>query len=329
MGFGGAGGGGRTKGERQATGFVVACGDEDTLGVGAFDEINNRLEGLVVLEHLADLGGRVVDVAGVVDAAALNHEEEALVAVLGGLLKRRQRRQRHLAEAGVHVGHVAAVDLKRHVTGGKQAKQRQRDVLAQFQGIKPGAVVGVRVPVLLLRNLGDIDVVQSAAAGRRIGEKVAPPAAKDQIDGVPQDALPNLLHRNLVLLRAVVDMRRKARGRRVGDVGRHHQARRVAGALGGLEHGAAGLVVGRHGNGRVVALEAARKGRGAGGRVGDEAVARQGPRGAPEVLVQDERVGPVAALEDLAEGARQGQRGGAHAVRDHENEVLLGGLVGV
>ncbi|KAG7144715.1 hypothetical protein HYQ46_006542 [Verticillium longisporum] len=79
-------------------------------------------------------------------------------------------------------------------------------------------------------------------------------------------------------------------GRRgVGDVGGHNQPCRIAGPLGSLENGAAGLVLGRDGDGAVVALLAARKGRGPSGAVGDERVGGARAAGAPEVLVEQTR----------------------------------------
>ena len=131
------------------------------------------------------------------------------------------------------------------------------------------------------------------------------------------------MQRNLVALHAVEDVRSEASGSGICDIGRHHQARVVSGALGCLENGAAGLVVGEHRDGAVVALEAARKGRSASGRIRHQAVARARARGAPEVTVEGEGVVDRQVLGELAERACERERGGSHAVGHHEDQIAL------
>lgn len=316
-----------TPGRGETARLVVARGDQDAVRLRLLQKVQHDLERLVVLQHLHDLRGGVVDVAGVVDPAALNHEEEALVAVAGGLLERRQRRRGHLAQAGVHVRHVAAVDLEGHVAGGEQAQQRQRDVLPQRQVVEPLAIVRVRPPVLPLGDAHHVHIVGAAAALGRVPQEMAAAAAEDQVDGPPEHALADLLQGDLVHLQAVVDVGGEAGRGGVGDVGGDDEAGEVAGALGGLEHGAAGAVAGQHADGAVVALAGAREGGRAGGRVGHEAVGRPRARRAPEVLVQRQHVIHRQARHVLPERAGQRERGRAHAVRDHEDEVALARVV--
>ena len=76
------------------------------------------------------LGRRIVDVACVVDAAAFNHEEEALIAIGRGSLQGAEGGPGHLAEARIHIIHVATVQLKGHIAFGKEPKNRKGDVFA-------------------------------------------------------------------------------------------------------------------------------------------------------------------------------------------------------
>ena len=156
---------------------MITGGDQDGLSIRLLDKVKNRLEGFVILEHLADLSSRVIDVAGMVNSAALNHEEEPLLTVLGSLSKRRKRRSSHLAQTGIHIRHVAAVDFEGNIGGRKQTQLRQGDILAQAKRIETGAIVDVVPSVLLLSELGDVDIILSAAAGSPPRQEVASAAA--------------------------------------------------------------------------------------------------------------------------------------------------------
>lgn len=170
---------GLTPGCGETAGLVVARGHQDALRVRLLQEVQHDLERLVVLQHFANLRSRVVDVAGVIDPAALNHEKEPLVAVLGRLLQRRQRRGRHLAQARIHIRHVPPVNLKRHIRRREQPQHRQADILPQPQLIKPGPITLIPPAVLLLRDPHDIHVIHPAAPLGPVRQEVTPPATQN------------------------------------------------------------------------------------------------------------------------------------------------------
>ena len=73
------------------------------------------------------MGSGIVIVAGVVDPASLNHEEEALVTVLGGIFESTKGSLCHFFERRVFVLDVSAVNLKRNVSRSEEAQQRKLD----------------------------------------------------------------------------------------------------------------------------------------------------------------------------------------------------------
>ncbi len=143
---------------------------------------------------------------GMIDPAALNHKEEALVNILGRLLQRRQRRGRHLAQARIDIGHVPPINLERHVGSGEQSQRRQAHIPPQLQLIKPGAIPLVGPAVLLPRNVHHIHIIGPAAPLSPVGQEVAAPPAQNQIHAPPERPLADLLQGNLVHLHPVVDV---------------------------------------------------------------------------------------------------------------------------
>ncbi|TLD31013.1 hypothetical protein PspLS_02018 [Pyricularia sp. CBS 133598] len=297
------------QGNREPTCLVVASGYQDAIVVAALQEVNDGLEGVVVLDHLADLSSRVVDVSSMINPAALDHEEEALLRVSRGLLQGAQRRLGHFAQAGVDIRLVPAINLKGNIGRGKEAKSREVDVVALPERVEPTAAVDVVPAMLFAGDLGDVDIVSTAAALGGVGQK---------------RALADLLSGDLIVLRTVVDVRCKAGRRRIGDVGGHNQSSGVPCALGSLKNCATGAVVGQCRDGAVVALEATGKCSGTGCRVGYEAVAGASAAGSPKVTVEGQDIINGKAIDMLTKAARQGQRGRAHAIRDHKDEVALG-----
>lgn len=94
-----------------------------------------------------------------IDSTALDHEEEALVAVLSGFRQCFQRSRCHLAQAWINIGHVPAVDLKGHVVAGEQTKDRQRCIIAALEAVEACAVIIIRPPVLLLSDPCNIHII--------------------------------------------------------------------------------------------------------------------------------------------------------------------------
>lgn len=279
------------QGRGEATGLVIAGGHKDGFGVGRLDEVEDCLECLVVFENLVDLGSRIVDVAGVVDAATLDHEEETLIALGGGLFQGAQSRLCHLAETGVNIIHVTSVQLEGNIGGCKEAEQGQGGLVSALEGVKGSTVTGVGPAVLFLGQLDDVNVIGSAAALGGVGEEEASATAKDEVDAAAEDTLTNLLQGDLVLHDSEQHVAAEAGGGGIDDVCGNGQARHVTGTLSCLEHGATGVVVRQHGDGAVVGLLAAREGGCAGSGVGDEGGGGPGSARAPEVLVQGESIG--------------------------------------
>lgn len=308
----------------KATGLVVAGGNEDGLRVGVVNKVEHSLEGLVVLEDFVDLSGGVVVVAGVIDPAALNHDEEALVTLFSRLLKGAQSRLSHLAKRREDVVMVSAINLKGNIGGREKAEHGELDFLATLEGIKASTVIGVSPVVLLLSNLGNVDIIGAAASLGGIGKEMASTTAKHQVDSASQDSFSNLLESNGVLEGTVQRMASKAGGGGVGDISGDDETGDVACPLGSLEDGATRLMAVQDSNGAVVALLGARKGGCASSTIGDQLAGGAGAAGAPEVLVENECVVDWETLDVLAEAACHGERGWAHAIGDHEDEVALG-----
>lgn len=110
-------GGMELAGRGQAAGFVVRGADDHRLGllvvgvVVVVGEGQGGGEGAIVFYYLVDLRDGIVGVTCVVDPGALDHEEEALVAVPGGGGEGVEGRMGHLGKGGVDVGLGAAVDF--------------------------------------------------------------------------------------------------------------------------------------------------------------------------------------------------------------------------
>lgn len=312
-----------TQGRGETASLVVARGHQDGLGVALLDKVNHRLESLVVLDDLMRLGRRVVDVTSMIDTTTLDHEEEAVVAVLGLLLERPESRPGHLSQAGVDVVQVAAVQLEGDVVVGEEAEEGEGDLLAAVESIEAAAVVGVRPAELLRGQLDHIGVIQAAAVVGSVRQEVAAATPEHQVDNASQGTVADLLQRDVVVHGTGQDVAGKARGGRIRQVSGDHQTRGVARPLGRLEHGAAGLVVGCHRDGAVVTLFATGERRGAGRAIGHEGVGGAGSAGAPEVLVERQDIVDGEPVYVLSEAPCKGERGRAHAIGDHEDEVAL------
>lgn len=270
-----------------------------------------------------DLSGWVVGVAGVVDPAALDHQEEALLAVLRSRTQGSHGCPGHLVKRRVDVVLVPSVDLVRNIRVGEEAKHRELHGAAQVEPVEIGAAVNVVEAKFLLRQRDNVLIVLATRAVGGVGQEVAAATAEHEVHDTAERVVTDHLLGNTVLLRAHVDVSSEAGGRGIGNARGDDQAGHVASLLGRLQHGAASRVVGQHGDGAVVALEAARESRGSSGRVRHQAARRAGPRLADKVAVQDQRVVPRLGVLVLLEATGQGQRRRPHAVRHHEDEVAL------
>lgn len=311
-------------GRGETASFVVAGGNKDGLGLAVGDKVNDSLEGLVVFKHLADLSSRIVVVASVVDAASLNHEEEALVGVLGCLFEGSQGGGSHLAQTGVHIVLLLSVDLKGHVSLSKEAEEGKVDLVAAVEGIEALAIVGVGPAVLLLSQACDIDVICTASALGGVGKEMAAAATEHKIDRAAQNTLANLLKRDGVLHFSYPDVANEAGWCGICDVGRDDESGCISRSLCRLHDRSAWLGVGEDRDGAVVALEAAGEGGRAGSAVSHHGVGGARAAGTPEVLVQGKSVVYGEVVDVLSVASSQGERGWSHAVRDHEDEVSLG-----
>ncbi|KAI6773699.1 hypothetical protein HG531_000548 [Fusarium graminearum] len=162
----------------KATCFVITGCNENSLGLALLDEVEDSSEGLVVLKNLVDLSGGIIDVTSMVDSAALNHDEEALVALLSSLLKSTKSSLGHFAQ--------------------RRSEERQLHIVAALESIKTSPVISVGPVVLLLCNLDHVGIVSSAAALRAARQVVASTTTKHQVDGSSEYTLSDLLKSNLI-----------------------------------------------------------------------------------------------------------------------------------
>ena len=119
-------GGVELAGRGQTAGFVVGGADDDGLGlvivVGVGGGKGQRgSKGAIVFHHLVDLRDGIVGVPRMVDPGALDHEEEALVAVACGSGEGVESRMGHLGERRVDVGLGLAVDFIGDIGGCEEA----------------------------------------------------------------------------------------------------------------------------------------------------------------------------------------------------------------
>lgn len=301
---------------------MVAGADHKTFSVVLVKEVDDGLHGSVVSKDLVDLSSRVVVVASMIDSAAFNHEEEALVAVFGGIAQGAQGSLCHFLERWVLVVDVSAVNLEGDVGGSKKTEQRELDSRAEIEGVKVLARLDV-VPTVLVCLVNQVSTIGSAASSGCVGQEMAPSSTENQVDVSSQRAITNELFGDLVFHGTGSDVRGKACRGSVGDARRDDKAGGVAGSLCGLHDAAARRVVGGDADGAVVRLVAAAKGRGSSSTVGDETAAAAGAAVSNKVLVQDQSVVPRQGIDVLSPSSGQGQRGRAHAVADHEDEVSL------
>lgn len=284
---------------------MVAGADHDALGAVVLEEVKDTGKGLVVCQNLVNLGSRVVAVAGVVNPASLNHEEETFLAVLRSGTQSLQSGPRHLVKGRIDVALVPPVDFVGNVGIGKETKQRELDGAAQTEAIEVLAAVNVVEAVFLLGQGNNVPAVGAARALGRVGQEVAAATTEHEVYDTAERVVADHLLGDAVFFGAHVDMSSKAGGGGVSDAGGDDQAGHVAGALGGLQHGSAGRVIGQDRDGTIVTLEAAGEGGCAGGRVGNQAAGRAGARLADQVLVDDQRVVPGLGVLVLLEATRK------------------------
>ena len=303
---------------------MVTRGNKDALSFALLQEINNRLEGSIVLKNLVDVGGGVVVVSGMVDTATLDHEEETLVAVLSGLLEGTDGGRCHLVEARIDTVHVSAVDLEGNIAAGKETHKGEGNVLTAIETVKAEPVINVVPAVLLLCASDEIIVIKAAATIGRVGQEVAASTSEHEVNDSAKGTVTDLLGGNIIVHSTNDDMASEARRGSIGDVGGDNKTGSIAGAFGSLEHGAAGLVVRREDrDGAIVALLAAGEGSSSSSAVSNERVRRPSAAAAPEMLVENQGVVAGQPVDVLAEAASQRQRSRTHTVGNHENEVPL------
>lgn len=262
-----------------------------------------------------------------VDSRAFDHEEEALVAVSCRVAERAHSRLGHLLERRVDVVLVPAVNLVRDVGVCEEAQHRQVDVRSALELVEARAVVRI-AESLLLGQRNDVLVIRpTRILARRVGQEVTSTTTQHQIHHATKRVIAHQLLRNAILLLSHIHMRRKARRRRIRDPRRDHQARHVSRLLRRLEHRPTRLVVRRHRYRAIVALLSARERSRTRRGVCNQRRGRARARLPDKVLVDNELLAEGRAVLELHEAARQAQTRGAHAVRDHEDEVALAAWV--
>lgn len=273
----------------QTAGFVVAGADHHALGIVLFEKIEDSLNCSVVGQDLMHLSSRVICVSGMVDPAAFNHDEEALVAVLSGGSESVEGSSSHLGQRRVNIINESAVNLKRNVCGREQAQKWQLYSVARLQGVEI-ITSGNVVPAILLGLLQEIFVVGSAATFSGVGQEVASSSTENEIDSSPERTIADELICDLVFHLASSCVTGKASGSGIGDASGDDQTGGVAGSLGSLHDRATRSEVGKDGDGAIVALHAAAERGGSSGTVGDERRATPGAALANEMIIENQCV---------------------------------------
>ena len=112
-----------TSSRRQTTRLVVTRAHKDAVHVVVVQKVQDASDGSVVGEHLVDLRDGVVGVAGMVDATAFDHQEEALLGLLGGPAEGGEGGPCHLVQGRIGPVLGRPVDLVRDVASGEEAEQ--------------------------------------------------------------------------------------------------------------------------------------------------------------------------------------------------------------
>lgn len=159
---------------------MVAGSDENAFDVVLIEEVEDAGEGGIVGKDFVDLSYGIVAVTGMVDPAAFDHEEESLVAVFGGRLKRCERGSCHLVKGWVDVVHVPPVNFVGDVGGGKEAQEGKLDARAEVQTIEAFAVADIAEAVLL-GEVHDIAVIVAAGSVGGVGKEMAATSAEHEV----------------------------------------------------------------------------------------------------------------------------------------------------
>lgn len=262
--------------------------------------------------------------AGVIDSASLNHEEEAFVAVLGGVLESTKSSLCHFFQRRIVILDMSAVNLEGNVARSKETQQRKLHGRGNVEVVELATRTDV-VPAVLVRLVDEVFAICSATARHVCGQEVASSSAQDQIDVSAQRSVSNELIGDLILHSTRSDVRSETGRRGIGDAGSDDKTGGISSPLGRLHDTAAWRVVRRNRDGTIVTLLSTAEGGGPGSAVGDKTVAATRAAVADDVFVQNKRVVDGQSVDVLSPAARQAQRGRAHAIADHEDEVPLSG----
>ena len=309
----------------QAASLVIACAHNDTGDGGSIEEVEDAGERFVVCHDFVDLRDRVVGVAGMIDARALDHEEETLLAVLRRGAEGVDGEVGHFVKRRVNVVLLAAIDFIGDVGRGKKTKQRELHRAAGFERVEGFAIGDVGKLIVIGCHFDHIDIVRAAGARARVGQKVAAATAKHEVDDRAKRMVAYHLASNNVFFFPDVDVGGETGRCCVGDSRRHDQAGHVTRLLCGFQHSAAGRRIWQNRDGTVVALLPTGKRCSACRRVRHQARGAASARGADEVLVENKDIVHGETAFELAVASSEGETCGAHAIRDHEYEISLAG----
>ena len=255
--------------------------------------VEDGLEGGIELQYFGNRGCGIIVMAGVVDAASFDHQEEA-VRVAGKAV------QRHPGHGRKRWLRIVTVKNIAHVRWAEETEQTPGIGTLEFRAVGDNVESigsGLRQEIALV-----------LMGGGRQGMELPAASAQEKIDTTRQH-----LRRNLILLVPTDVVRAKAGRRGVGDPAGGHQSGAHASGFGGFQDGPprnAGTV---HGNGAVESHQTAGQRRCRRRRIGHPRI--KGRRsGTPDKIRVEHQV-PA--------GHGPGQRGvgGAEAVTDQEDQV--------
>lgn len=106
-----------------------------------------------------DLGCRIIVVTGMIDAAAFNHEEEALFTVARRPAESFECGLSHLVERGVDFVLISAIDLVGDIRVGEKGKHGKCQCLASSEVVECYTIRNV-IKAILLGQSNDVFVVQ-------------------------------------------------------------------------------------------------------------------------------------------------------------------------
>ena len=293
--------------QHQAAGLVVGRDHDEGLLRIAGEEREGEVHGLGHVVHLLEAGRGVVAVAGVVDLAAFDHEEEALLPVAG--LQVADTGVGEVGQAGVILLAVDGVreGILRLGAQAQDARSGEVDLRDGAWALEDGDAGGIGLVLEVGRIVAGTPVREEGRSGHEVHGGI------DHLEG------------NLLIAVAARGVRHEARRRGVVHAHAGGDARAETGRMGPFRQVRGGIAVRVHAHDAVVDLRTGRQRGAGGGGVGD-----QGVRGNRRDEVHHREAGEVHVFlaVRLVVEIRADDLVDAHAVPDEIEHILDLGLGG-